>query len=239
MKKAFLYCVYAASIFSALTGCAHTADELEPTPEATPIVVPAPAPEATPIVEPTPTPKEYTLSDLEDWQLSIFETTSLIYIDDVLSNKMTVGELDEKQADLIEAQLIDGILPSNAIQLFAEWKESTGFYDQFSGSETQQPAPEEQQQQQQSQSGSQQQTSKPSGDSTTQSPTPPQTQGNKPQPSDQQQHQQVQSGEQGSTEIAPSESGGFREQEAAKGHDAGGTVDQDTFHSDQDYSPIR
>lgn len=41
--------------------------------------------------------------------------------------------MDVEQNFLIEAHIAGGALPENGIELFTEWKETTGYYEQFTG----------------------------------------------------------------------------------------------------------
>lgn len=76
----------------------------------------------------------YTLDMLTEEQLSIFKDTIVGAADLINGGLMTVEDMDVEQNYLIEAYVAGGVLPENGIELFTEWKEVTGYYEQFSGS---------------------------------------------------------------------------------------------------------
>lgn len=73
----------------------------------------------------------YTLDMLTEEQLEIFKTTIEGAADLINQGLMTVEDMDVEQNFLIEAHIAGGVLPENGIELFTEWKEATGYYDQF------------------------------------------------------------------------------------------------------------
>lgn len=75
----------------------------------------------------------YTLDMLTEEQLEIFKTTIEGAADLINQGLMTVEDMDVEQNFLIEAHIAGGVLPENGIELFTEWKETTGYYEQFTG----------------------------------------------------------------------------------------------------------
>lgn len=75
----------------------------------------------------------YTLDMLTEEQLEIFKETIVGAADLINGGLMTVEDMDVEQNYLIEAYVAGGVLPENGIELFTEWKEVTGYYEQFSG----------------------------------------------------------------------------------------------------------
>lgn len=73
----------------------------------------------------------YTLDMLTEEQLEIFKETIVGAADLINGGLMTVEDMDTEQNYLIEAYVAGGVLPENGIELFTEWKETTGYYDQF------------------------------------------------------------------------------------------------------------
>lgn len=77
----------------------------------------------------------YTLDNLTAEHLEIFNLAIEGAADIINSGAMTIEELDIQQEGVIEALVYESVLPENGIELFREWKESTGYYAQFSGLE--------------------------------------------------------------------------------------------------------
>lgn len=77
----------------------------------------------------------YTLDNLTAEHLEIFNLAIEGAADIINSGAMTIEELDIQQEGVIEALVYESVLPENGIELFREWKESTGYYAQFSGIE--------------------------------------------------------------------------------------------------------
>lgn len=75
----------------------------------------------------------YTLDMLTEEQLDIFKDTIEGAADLINQGLMTVEDMDVEQNYLIEAYVAGGVLPENGIELFTEWKETTGYYEQFTG----------------------------------------------------------------------------------------------------------
>lgn len=73
----------------------------------------------------------YTLDMLTEEQLEIFKETIVGAADLINGGLMTVEDMDVEQNYLIEAYVAGGVLPENGIELFTEWKEVTGYYEQF------------------------------------------------------------------------------------------------------------
>lgn len=73
----------------------------------------------------------YTLDMLTEEQLEIFKETIVGAADLINQGLMTVEDMDTEQNYLIEAYVAGGVLPENGIELFTEWKEVTGYYEQF------------------------------------------------------------------------------------------------------------
>ncbi len=77
----------------------------------------------------------YTLDNLTAEHLEIFNLAIEGAADIINSGAMTIEELDIQQEGVIEALVYESVLPENGIELFREWKNSTGYYAQFSGIE--------------------------------------------------------------------------------------------------------
>ena len=88
-----------------------------------------PAASAEPVGAETPV----TLADLTEDQIRIFESISETNLDEAKQGAITLEELDSSHADLIEVYIVEGELPSNAHTLYDEWKDSIGYYNQFTG----------------------------------------------------------------------------------------------------------
>lgn len=166
----------------------------------------------------------YTLADLETWQLDIFKDTSTLFIDEIKSHTSTIEQVDQRQNGIIEAQMIENIFPSNAIQLFNEWKVENGYYNQFTEDDTQQQVTDQQPQQNQQTQQNQQSNQNQQGQTETSKPAPPvnhdtPSQGNKPQPSTEQQQTQTKPS---TPQQGPSEES---IREAMEGGGEGGYVD--------------
>ena len=88
-----------------------------------------PAASADPVDAETPV----TFADLTNDHLLIFESISETNLDEAKQGAITLEELDSSHADLIEVYIVEGELPSNAHTLYDEWKDSIGYYNQFTG----------------------------------------------------------------------------------------------------------
>ena len=81
-------------------------------------------------------PQTYTVADLTDEQIAIFrqvvdESGAVELINEGL---MTVEDMDREQNYMIDIYISTNVLPENGKELFKEWKEGEGYYEQFSGS---------------------------------------------------------------------------------------------------------
>lgn len=137
----------------------------------------------------------YTLDMLTDEQLNIFKTTIEGAADLINEGLMTVEQMDVEQNYLIEAHIAGGVLPENGIELFTEWKETTGYYEQFTqgGSQGGNSSGEQSGSQSGNTSGGTEQNNNTEGNSggTTTKPTKPT---NKPQPTEDQKSEQDNAG---------------------------------------------
>lgn len=68
-----------------------------------------------------------------------------ISANDVLAGKISVEEADRLQNDWIQTYVLGGNLPSNGQEIFNEYKEKTGYYDQFTEEHHEKPTVAEQQ----------------------------------------------------------------------------------------------
>ncbi len=76
--------------------------------------------------------KTMSLSELTEEQLSAFKIVSEREIDTVISGERTVEELDIYQVEVLTNDYrTEYKLPANYVDLFKEWKDSTGYYEQF------------------------------------------------------------------------------------------------------------
>ena len=95
------------------------------------------AEDASPIVSSEPIEQmnnaTLTLADLTNDHLLIFESISETNLDEAKQGAITLEELDAIHNDLIEVYIVEGQLPSNAHTLYDEWKDSIGYYNQFTG----------------------------------------------------------------------------------------------------------
>lgn len=144
---------------------------------------------------------EYTLDTLTENHLAIFQVAITGYPERIKSGDITIEQGDAEQNGYIEVMVMEGELPENGESLFGEWKDSTGYYDQFKDIEKQpevtEPVeePSNSNQQSSSQQGgnsnqSNQNSSQPSGGSSSSKPSGGNS--SKPQPSTEQQQQQQQ-----------------------------------------------
>lgn len=171
---------------------------------------------------------EYTLDTLTENHLAIFQVAITGYPERIKSGDITIEQGDAEQNGYIEVMVMEGELPVNGESLFVEWKDSTGYYDQFKDIEKpveEKPAESNSTSNQQSggnsnqnssqSSGGSSQTSKPSGGTST-----------KPQPAPEQQQQQQQATssdeEIGINKPTPEEQ---REIQKSAGFDGNGTVE--------------
>lgn len=136
---------------------------------------------------------QIVVSDLTEEQLLYFETTSTLYVDNVLRGEMSIQEMDNQQNSVIEIFVMENELPANGINLFQQWKNDNNFYNQFKDIEVTTDTEDEQidfdnlTDRQREELGilDDYNPFEQSGGSVT--PTP--SQGNKPKPSQEQQHQ--------------------------------------------------
>lgn len=145
----------------------------------------------------------YTLDMLTEEQLEIFKTTIEGAADLINQGLMTVEDMDVEQNYLIEAHIAGGVLPENGIELFVEWKETTGYYEQFtgqSGNSGEQSSSESSSEGSQGNQGGTEQNNTSEGNSggTTTKPTKPT---NKPQPSEDQKSEQDNAGAEENPEV--------------------------------------
>lgn len=76
------------------------------------------------------TGEELTLDELSEEQLAIFKSVAYEFIDSVLDETMSVKEMEEAQAFIIEDCYVKPTtLPQNGAKLFGEWKESVNYYE--------------------------------------------------------------------------------------------------------------
>lgn len=180
-----------------------------------------------------------TLSDLTENHLAIFQVAITGYPERIKSGSITIEQGDAEQNGYIEVMVMENELPENGESLFAEWKESTGYYAQFEGIEKQpevtEPAENEpstsnsNNSSQQSGNSNQQsggsqsnQSSQPSGST---SSKPSGGTSTKPQPSTEQQQQQQEVGNTG--EIFKPTPEQQREIEKSAGFEKEGTLNID------------
>ena len=78
----------------------------------------------------------YTLADLTEDQINIFKQVvdESGAVDLINQGLMTIEDMDREQDYLIEVYISANGLPENGKELFREWKEGEGYYDQFRGS---------------------------------------------------------------------------------------------------------
>ena len=76
------------------------------------------------------TGEELTLDELSEEQIDIFKSVAHEFVDSVLDGEMTVKEMEEGQAFIIEdCYVASAMLPQNGAKLFGEWKESVDYYE--------------------------------------------------------------------------------------------------------------
>jgi len=129
---------------------------------------------------------------------------------DVLAGNITVEAADKEQESMIETYILAGSLPSNAKEVLAEYKQQTGYYEQFTEEHHQKPVVAEQKSEQE------QNTPKPA----TTSPA-------KPQASESQQIKQVEANQ------ATNDGGGlmsYAEKKAAVERSGGRVVSEEEFY---------
>jgi len=68
-----------------------------------------------------------------------------ISVDDILAGTISLEEADRQQAEWIDTYILSGNLPSNGQEIFNEYKEKTGYYDQFTEEHHEKPVATEQQ----------------------------------------------------------------------------------------------
>lgn len=94
-----------------------------------------PSPEITATPEPTIEPtlglgvgSSATLDQLSEAQIQIFKEASQSWKSDYISGAITLDQLKMFQATEIETSILYNQLPGNGVDLFEQWKESTGYY---------------------------------------------------------------------------------------------------------------
>ena len=76
------------------------------------------------------TGEELTLDELSEEQLAIFKSVAHEFVDSVLDGEMTVKEMEDAQAFIIEDCYVKPTtLPQNGAKLFGEWKASVNYYE--------------------------------------------------------------------------------------------------------------
>ena len=128
MKK-FTYILTSLVLAVSLTACGGQGDTPVSSEPDTSAVSNEPAASADPVDAETPV----TFADLTNDHLLIFESISETNLDEVKQGQLTIEELDAIHNDLIEVYIVEGQLPSNAHTLYDEWKDSIGYYNQFTG----------------------------------------------------------------------------------------------------------
>lgn len=73
----------------------------------------------------------YTLGDMTETQLSYFKETSEKYLDNLLSGYNTLEGIEILQDEIITTMISTSALPYNGVELFKQWKQQSGFYEQF------------------------------------------------------------------------------------------------------------
>lgn len=208
IKKIILF-VFAITLVFNLSGCG--AQAIEPTSTTEPPVSSEPATSSESVSIGEVNHSKTTLSDLTENHLAIFNVAVTGYPERIKSGTITIEQGDAEQNEYISIMVMENELPENGESLFVEWKEETGYYDQFKDikqPEVTEPAENEpsnnnQQSSSQQSGGSQSnQTSTPSAGT---SSKPSGGTSTKPQPStdQQQQQQQEQSSGGGNSIIAP------------------------------------
>lgn len=88
-----------------------------------------------------------TLEELTEEQIYIFEISASSFNSEVITGDMSIDEMDTRQEKLMDDYISMGDLPNNAVELFREWKASSGFYinlaNKISGAENNKLTPEE------------------------------------------------------------------------------------------------
>lgn len=74
---------------------------------------------------------EYTLDTLTENHLAIFNVAITGYPERIKSGSITIEQGDAEQNEYISIMVMENELPENGESLFVEWKDSTGYYDQF------------------------------------------------------------------------------------------------------------
>ena len=70
---------------------------------------------------------QVALSDLSEYQISVFIVGAEFYVDQFKSGEVSYDELTETQELAITDYITFGELPENAVELFREWKESVDY----------------------------------------------------------------------------------------------------------------
>lgn len=72
-----------------------------------------------------------TLDQLTEEQIAIFEKASFLFHEEVISGEMTIEEMDAHQEEVISDNISAQAIPENGLDLFREWKNSTGLYEEL------------------------------------------------------------------------------------------------------------
>lgn len=82
-------------------------------------------------VEDEPVETTPTLDQLTEEQIKIFEKAALLFHEEVISGEMTIEEMDTHQEEVISDNISAQAIPENGLDLFREWKNSTGLYEEL------------------------------------------------------------------------------------------------------------
>lgn len=72
-----------------------------------------------------------TLDQLEDFQIEEFELIAEDAANRVKNKEMTIEEADVYSEQMVGMDIAALVFPSNGVELFRQWKDETGYYEQF------------------------------------------------------------------------------------------------------------
>ncbi len=70
--------------------------------------------------------------ELTEKHIQLFEQAGKISVDELKAGDITMDMMEMRQDDIIRGHIELNNLPTNGIELFKQWKEKTGYYNQFS-----------------------------------------------------------------------------------------------------------